>query len=275
MAEKRLLASRQVEVMVLVALAFSPDGRRLMTSGGDGVVRFWDAALLRQLDRLLGLDGLDGRRTRERLWAAASLAAFTGGHDGLIWSVACSPDGNTLVTGGQDATVRLWHAPPLPAALPEPAEAASPPPRETIHVTSLELFDAARATMTLEENVHRVDVTAVDGTAWHGRLSQAFDDLEEGATYTVRFRARADVPRPMQLYGQIGEPDWHGFGLNEVVPLTADWQTFERAVPGEGPRRFQHDSIRSRGTHGNRVARRHHGYQGHEVGTESPPSVSP
>ena len=197
-AEKRLLASRQVEVMVLTTLAFSPDGRRLVTSGGDGGVKFWDAALLRQLDRLPGHDGPDGLRARERLWAAASLGAFTGGHDGLVWSVAFSPAGNTLATGGQDVTVRLWHAPPLPAALQEPAEAAvAPPPTETLRATALELFDAAQATLTLEDNVHRVDVTAVDGTGWHVRLSQVFDDLKEGATYTVRFRARADMPRPI------------------------------------------------------------------------------
>jgi hypothetical protein len=58
----------------------------------------------------------------------------------------------------------------LPAALHESVEAAvAAPPTETLHVTSLELFDAARATLTLEDNVHRVDVTAVDGTGWHAR----------------------------------------------------------------------------------------------------------
>ena len=167
---KRLLASRQVEVMVLLTLGFSPDGRRLVTSGGDGVVRFWDAALLRQLDRLPGHDGPDGLRARERLWAAASLGAFTGGHDGLVWTMAFSRDGKTMATGGQDATVRLWHAPPLPAALPAPGETAvALPPTETFRVTSLELFEAAQATLTIEENVHRVDITAVDGTGWHAR----------------------------------------------------------------------------------------------------------
>ena len=42
---------------------------------------------------------------------------------------------------------------------------------------------------------HRIDVTAVDGTAWHAQLLQVFDDLQEGATYTIRFRARADSHR--------------------------------------------------------------------------------
>lgn len=78
-AEKRLLASRQVEVMVLLTLAFAPDGRRLVTCGGNGGVKFWNAALLRQLDRLPGHDGSEGLRARERLWAAASLGAFTEG----------------------------------------------------------------------------------------------------------------------------------------------------------------------------------------------------
>jgi len=56
---------------------------------------------------------------------------------------------------------------------------------------------------------------------------QVFDDLQEGATYTVRFRAKADVPRPIVVYGEIGEPDWKNIGLNQVVPLTEEWQTYQ------------------------------------------------
>jgi len=54
-----------------------------------------------------------------------------------------------------------------------------------------------------------------------------FDDPQAGATYTVRFRAKADVPRRIWLGGSIDEPDWHGIGLNQAVPLTEAWQDYQ------------------------------------------------
>jgi hypothetical protein len=74
----------------------------------------------------------------------------------------------------------------------------------------------------------------VDGTNWHAQLVQSFDDLQEGAGYTVRFRARADRLRPIHLYGIIGEPDYHGIGLDEVVSLSENWKDYEYKFRAKG-----------------------------------------
>jgi hypothetical protein len=116
-----------------------------------------------------------------------------------------------------------------PAAAP-----GAQPPVETIRLMSLELFDAAQATRTVERNVHRVEVTAVDGTAWHAQLAQQFDDLQEVANYTIRFRAKADVPRTIHLAGIIDEPDYHPIGLNKDVSLIEDWQDYEYKFQAKG-----------------------------------------
>jgi WD40 repeat protein len=65
------------------SLAFSPDGKQVITGDGVGTVRLWDVA--------------SGKEIRQ----------FKG-HTGSVLSIAFSPDGKEVLTGGSDTTARLW-----------------------------------------------------------------------------------------------------------------------------------------------------------------------
>jgi WD40 repeat protein len=84
--QERMLQSyveRQVEDLGTVALVFSPDGRHLATASELAPnVSLWDVT------------------TGEK--------RILRGHDDGVDSLAFSPAGDTLVTGGQDHTVRFW-----------------------------------------------------------------------------------------------------------------------------------------------------------------------
>jgi nucleoside phosphorylase/uncharacterized protein YjbI with pentapeptide repeats len=67
------------------AAAYSPDGAHLVSGGGDGMVRIWDAG-------------------------TGTCLSTLSGHTGWVWAVAYSPDGAHLVSGGGDGTVRIWDA---------------------------------------------------------------------------------------------------------------------------------------------------------------------
>ena len=69
----------------LQAVAFSPDGKTVLTGSTDKTARLWDAAT----GRPFGLPMT---------------------HQGAVWAVAFSPDGKTVLTGSEDRTARLWDA---------------------------------------------------------------------------------------------------------------------------------------------------------------------
>jgi WD40 repeat protein len=67
------------------SVAFSPDGKTLVSSSYDQTVRLWDVTTGRCIRTLTG-------------------------HTSEIYSVSFSPDGQTVASGCADQTARLWDA---------------------------------------------------------------------------------------------------------------------------------------------------------------------
>jgi WD40 repeat protein len=70
---------------IVIDVAFSPDGSRLVTGGFDGTAKVWNAATGQELLTLVG-------------------------HTSAVYGVAFSPDGSRLAAGSEDGTAKMWDA---------------------------------------------------------------------------------------------------------------------------------------------------------------------
>jgi WD40 repeat protein len=108
------------------SLSFSPDSRRLLSTGWTKDVSVWsvDVAAPPQIisghqlhvwDAVFSADGSTiataSSDQTAGLWDATTLALKTilHGHSSEVWCVAFNPNGRILATGSKDQTAMLWH----------------------------------------------------------------------------------------------------------------------------------------------------------------------
>ena len=68
-------------------VAFSADGRRIVSGSSDKTVKVWNATTGKELVTLKG-------------------------HNSSVWGVAFSPDGERIVSGSYDHTSKVWDIAP-------------------------------------------------------------------------------------------------------------------------------------------------------------------
>lgn len=72
----------------------------------------------------------------------------------------------------------------------------------------------------------QITITQTDGTDWHLQAHITGLDLQEGATYTLTFRAKVDKERTIPMQTRLDQPDWRFIGLDDTAKLGTDWQTY-------------------------------------------------
>ncbi len=148
----KLVKSLSGHTHYVLGVAWKADGRTIVSSGADKVVKLWafpDGGQLKTIEgfnkevtavRYLGIgDELltASGDTQVRLGneEGKTLRSF-GGSKGYLFSMAVTPNGKVILGGGQDSILRIWDVttgkslftidPPAADAPPKPGSAAAP-----------------------------------------------------------------------------------------------------------------------------------------------------
>jgi hypothetical protein len=229
---------------VIVAVAFSPDGKTLASGGSYRGICLWETATGMRRARLVGhapritslaftADGKmlaaggwnDGRPAMVELWnlATSQKWAMPEGVADSISSVAFTPDGRTLASAvGPDTTIRLWDVSGLAEGAPVQPAALSQKKLEELW-TDLASADAAQAfqaiwalTAAAPQAVpwlkDRVRPVVRAEPHWVARL---IADLDRD-----RFAARTAASRELEKLGESVGPALYKVLTNRPSPET-------------------------------------------------------
>lgn len=134
LASKNIKSTFEAHGGVVWTTRFSPKNAELLaTSGDDGLIKLWNSGKsepIRTFEHLNAVRGLafssDGqllfagdRKGGLRVWSIdADQPLVEAQQPGTVYSVAVSPNDETLATAGSDKIVRLWNAKTLTQRLP-------------------------------------------------------------------------------------------------------------------------------------------------------------
>jgi WD40 repeat protein/serine/threonine protein kinase len=85
---------------MVYSVAFSPDGKYIVSGGADFIIRVWEVDSGRLIMELTGHEDVEGINHNYQVGGA-----FPG-----VLAVAYSPDGSLIASTGEDSTLRLWDA---------------------------------------------------------------------------------------------------------------------------------------------------------------------
>ncbi len=162
-----------------MAVAFSPDGKTVLTGSGQDAARLWDAATGKPLGTPLR-------------------------HQDAVTSVAFSPDGKTVLTGSWDNMARLWDGDPAAA----PSIRALFPHQGPVSAVAFHPDGRTLLTRSDDRTAHLWDVPA----PWSGRTkqvvlwAQAITGLEMDGTGIVRPLDSHALRGRRQLLVKLGGP---------------------------------------------------------------------
>lgn len=100
----------------------------------------------------------------------------------------------------------------------------------------LEQHENAQASMALTTNnpydgnyAAMVQVNQITGTNWHIQFEQNGASVDQDSAYIIRFHARADAPRTMQVNSIRNAEPWTWYG-GTTIQLTTEWQEYKLSI---------------------------------------------